>query len=66
MGIDAAMASALEGAGFSGAFLRPVGIGNCGIYGDDFGVRLEDTVWVAEQGPVSLTRHPKILKVADA
>ena len=43
-----------------------LGIGNCGIYGDDFGVRLEDTVWVAEQGPVSLTRHPKILKVADA
>lgn len=101
MGVDAAMASTLEGAGFSGAFLRPVfhgvgleheeapipgghavihgeekidrvmagmvlGIGNCGIYGDDFGVRLEDTVWVAEQGPVSLTRHPKVLTVADA
>lgn len=33
-------------------------IGNCGIYREDFGVRLEDTVWVTEQGAVSLTRHP--------
>ncbi len=92
-GIDTAMASALEDAGFGGAFLRPVfhgvgleheeapipgghavihgeekiervvagmvlAIGNCGIYRDDFGVRLEDTVWVSEQGPVSLTRYP--------
>ena len=40
-------------------------IGNCGIYRDDFGVRLEDTVWVADQGPVSLTRHPNLLTVDD-
>ncbi len=40
-------------------------IGNCGIYRDDFGVRLEDTVWVTEQGPVSLTCHPNLLTVGD-
>lgn len=96
MGIDAAMASSLEHAGFDGAFLRPVfhgvgieheeapipgghavihgeekveqvesgmvlAIGNCGIYRESFGVRMEDTVWVSEQGPVPLTRHPKAL-----
>jgi Xaa-Pro aminopeptidase len=94
MGIDAAMATSLEQAGFGGAFLRPVfhgvgieheeapipgghavihgeekvqevsagmvlGIGNCGIYREHFGVRVEDTVWVTERGPVSLTHHPK-------
>ncbi len=36
-----------------------LGIGNCGIYREDFGVRAEDTVWVSAQGPVSLTRYPK-------
>jgi predicted enzyme related to lactoylglutathione lyase len=30
-------------------------IGNCGIYRERFGVRAEDTVWVTEHGPVSLT-----------
>jgi Xaa-Pro aminopeptidase len=40
-------------------------IGNCGIYREAFGVRLEDTVWVSEQGPVSLTQYPKALTVAD-
>lgn len=100
MGIDAAMARALDGAGYGGAFLRPVfhgvgieheeapipgghavihgeekveqvetgmvlAIGNCGIYREHVGVRMEDTVWVSEQGPVSLTRHPKALNVAD-
>lgn len=98
MGIDAAMASSLERAGFDGAFLRPVfhgvgieheeapipgghavihgeekvervesgmvlAIGNCGIYRDHFGVRMEDTVWVTDKGPVSLTQHPKVLNV---
>ncbi len=38
-----------------------LGIGNCGIYREDFGVRVEDTVWVSEEGPVSLTRYPKAL-----
>ena len=34
-------------------------IGNCGIYRESFGVRMEDTIWVSEQGPVSLTTYPK-------
>jgi Xaa-Pro dipeptidase len=38
-------------------------IGNCGIYRESFGVRAEDTAWVSEKGPVSLTRHPKMLRV---
>jgi Xaa-Pro aminopeptidase len=40
-----------------------LGIGNCGIYRDAFGVRAEDTVWVSPQGSVPLTRHPKALAV---
>jgi len=40
-------------------------IGNCGIYREHFGVRMEDTVWVSEQGPVALTHYPKALNVAD-
>jgi Xaa-Pro aminopeptidase len=36
-------------------------IGNCGIYREHFGVRMEDTVWVSKQGPASLTTHPKML-----
>jgi Xaa-Pro aminopeptidase len=36
-----------------------LGIGNCGIYQEHFGVRAEDTVWISEQGPVSLTNYPK-------
>lgn len=35
-------------------------IGNCGIYREDFGVRVEDTIWITESGPVSLTRYPKL------
>ncbi|HEY7676383.1 MAG TPA: Xaa-Pro peptidase family protein [Candidatus Methylomirabilis sp.] len=38
-----------------------LGIGNCGIYREDFGVRVEDTVWVSAEGPVALTRYPKAL-----
>ncbi|HET8576832.1 MAG TPA: Xaa-Pro peptidase family protein [Methylomirabilota bacterium] len=34
-------------------------IGNCGIYRERFGVRMEDTVWVTPQGPVPLTNYPK-------
>ena len=34
-------------------------IGNCGIYRESFGVRVEDTVWVGDKGPVQLTRFPK-------
>lgn len=40
-----------------------LGIGNCGIYRDDFGVRAEDTVWISDEGPVSLTGHSKSLLV---
>ena len=40
-----------------------LGIGNCGIYREGFGVRMEDTVWVSEQGPVSLTTYAKTLAV---
>jgi Xaa-Pro aminopeptidase len=100
MGVDMAMARALDRAGYGGAFLRPVfhgvgieheeapipgghavihgeekveqveagmvlAIGNCGIYREHFGVRMEDTVWVSGQGPVALTHHPKALNVAD-
>jgi Xaa-Pro dipeptidase len=36
-----------------------LGIGNCGIYRDEFGVRVEDTVWVSADGPVPLTRYHK-------
>ena len=36
-------------------------IGNCGIHREDFGVRMEDTVWVSDQGPVPLTHYPKTL-----
>jgi Xaa-Pro aminopeptidase len=36
-------------------------IGNCGIYRADFGVRMEDTVWVSADGPVALTAHPAAL-----
>ena len=38
-----------------------LGIGNCGIYRESFGVRMEDTVWVSEEGPVVLTAAPKTL-----
>jgi len=35
----------------------------CSIYRDDFGVRVEDTVWISDKGPVSLTRYGKSLAV---
>jgi Xaa-Pro dipeptidase len=37
-------------------------IGNCGIYRESFGVRMEDTVWVSERGPESLTNYPKVVR----
>lgn len=43
-----------------------LGIGNCGIYRECFGVRVEDTVWVTEQGPVALTHYPKGLTTTGA
>jgi Xaa-Pro dipeptidase len=41
-----------------------LGIGNCGIYREDFGVRAEDTIWVTEQRPVSLTHYPKLFNAS--
>ena len=38
-------------------------IGNCGIYREHYGVRMEDTIWVMERGPMSLTNHPKAVTV---
>jgi Xaa-Pro dipeptidase len=37
-----------------------LGIGNCGIYREGFGVRVEDTVWVSDAGPDEMTRCPKL------
>ena len=34
-------------------------IGNCGVYRNAFGVRVEDTIWVSDEGPVQLSRFPK-------
>ena len=39
-----------------------LGIGNCGIYRENYGVRMEDTIWVTEQGPIPLTSYPKVMK----
>lgn len=34
-------------------------IGNCGIYAENYGVRVEDTVFVSDAGPEPLTAFPK-------
>ncbi|OPY75548.1 MAG: putative peptidase [Syntrophorhabdus sp. PtaU1.Bin153] len=39
-----------------------IAIGNCGIYTDGWGVRVEDTVVVGEEGPVVLTGYPYLLE----
>jgi len=39
-----------------------IAIGNCGIYTDGWGVRVEDTVVVGEEGPVVLTGYPYFLE----
>ena len=36
-------------------------VGNCGIYRENFGVRAEDTVYVGDGGPESLTTFPKVV-----
>lgn len=40
-----------------------LGIGNCGIYRENFGVRVEDTIWVSDKEPIALTQYPKYLQV---
>lgn len=38
-----------------------IAIGNCGLYLGDFGVRVEDTVVVRNEGPLALTGYPRQL-----
>jgi Xaa-Pro aminopeptidase len=40
-----------------------IAIGNCGLYADSWGVRVEDTVVVGQQEPIVLTRYPYSLEV---
>jgi len=36
-------------------------VGNCGLYTGPWGVRVEDTVLVGEDGPTVLTNYPRAL-----
>ena len=38
-----------------------IAIGNSGLSTEPWGVRVEDTVWVSEKGPVTLTTYPRQL-----
>ncbi len=38
-----------------------IAVGNCGLYSGPWGVRVEDTVVVGEEGPVILTHYPRRL-----
>ncbi len=38
-----------------------IAVGHCGLYTGPWGVRVEDTVVVGEQGPTVLTRYPQQL-----
>jgi Xaa-Pro aminopeptidase len=40
-------------------------IGNCGVYRESFGVRAEDSIWIGDKGPVSLTGSAKIATSPD-
>ena len=39
-----------------------IAVGNCGIYTGPWGVRVEDTVAVGEEGPIVLTSYPYFLE----
>jgi Xaa-Pro aminopeptidase len=39
-----------------------IAVGNCGIYTGPWGVRVEDTVAVGEEGPIVLTNYPYFLQ----
>lgn len=52
-----------EGAvGLEYTFLTQSMMGNCGLYTGPWGVRVEDTVVVGEEGPLVLTVHPRRLE----
>lgn len=38
-----------------------IAVGNCGLYVGDWGVRVEDTNVVGEEGPFTLTSYPRVL-----
>lgn len=40
-----------------------IAIGNCGLYAEGWGVRVEDTVVVGEEGPVKLTHYPYVFEI---
>ena len=39
-----------------------IAIGNCGLYAGPWGIRVEDTVVVGEEGPTVLTSYPYFLE----
>jgi len=39
-----------------------IAIGNCGLYLGPWGVRIEDTVVVGQDGPTTLTSYPRVLE----
>jgi len=40
-----------------------IAIGNCGLYSESWGVRVEDTVVVGDEGPIILTTYPYFLNL---
>jgi Xaa-Pro aminopeptidase len=41
-----------------------ISVGNCGLYVGGWGVRVEDTNVVGAEGPITLTRYPRVLAPA--
>jgi len=40
-----------------------IAVGNCGLYADGFGVRVEDTIVIGKAKPDVLTKHPREMKM---
>lgn len=38
-----------------------IAVGNCGLYTGPWGVRVEDTIVVGAEGPILLTKYPRVL-----